>query len=238
MYEEMMGTKPVSERQRFDVEALGAWLEAHVDGYPGGSLAVEQFKGGQSNPTFKLITPGRTYVMRAKPGPKSKVTKAVPPIRLTSHVVGTSAMTEVAAVADEVTRSRIAANPPAARNPDAAMIAEMTANRGKNAALLNVATTGATTPARMPVQPSLGKHPRNRQAVKVINLAIREAATAPKSPVAPLTALAAAEVESVVNAAEMARNPAENRAAAASAGLKKAVRRPFSAQGSICLTSP
>jgi aminoglycoside phosphotransferase (APT) family kinase protein len=32
-----------------------------------GPLAVEQFKGGQSNPTYKLATPGRSYVLRRKP---------------------------------------------------------------------------------------------------------------------------------------------------------------------------
>ncbi|WP_135672302.1 phosphotransferase family protein, partial [Escherichia coli] len=32
-----------------------------------GPILVEQFKGGQSNPTYKLTTPGRTYVMRRKP---------------------------------------------------------------------------------------------------------------------------------------------------------------------------
>ncbi len=73
MYEEMMGTKPVSERQRFDVDALGAWLEANVEDYPGGSLAVEQFKGGQSNPTFRLAARGRRYVLRTKPGPAAKL---------------------------------------------------------------------------------------------------------------------------------------------------------------------
>ncbi len=31
------------------------------------------FKGGQSNPTYKLITPSRQYVMRAKPGPVAKL---------------------------------------------------------------------------------------------------------------------------------------------------------------------
>jgi aminoglycoside phosphotransferase (APT) family kinase protein len=31
------------------------------------------FKGGQSNPTYKLITPGKSYVMRAKPGPVAKL---------------------------------------------------------------------------------------------------------------------------------------------------------------------
>ena len=54
MFENMMGTKPVSERQRFDAEALDAWMRAHVDGYPGGPLEAEQFKGGQSNATFLL----------------------------------------------------------------------------------------------------------------------------------------------------------------------------------------
>ncbi|MGH8832618.1 MAG: phosphotransferase family protein, partial [Polaromonas sp.] len=41
---------------------------AHLDGFQG-PLTVEIFKGGQSNPTYKLITPGASYVMRAKPGP-------------------------------------------------------------------------------------------------------------------------------------------------------------------------
>jgi aminoglycoside phosphotransferase (APT) family kinase protein len=31
------------------------------------------FKGGQSNPTYKLLTPARSYVMRAKPGPVAKL---------------------------------------------------------------------------------------------------------------------------------------------------------------------
>jgi aminoglycoside phosphotransferase (APT) family kinase protein len=73
MFEEMMGTKPVSERQRFDAEALGAWLAANVDGYPGGAPAVEQFKGGQSNPTFRLEAGGQRYVLRTKPGPAAKL---------------------------------------------------------------------------------------------------------------------------------------------------------------------
>ena len=34
---------------------------------------MEQFKGGQSNPTYKLITPARSYVMRSKPGPVAKL---------------------------------------------------------------------------------------------------------------------------------------------------------------------
>jgi aminoglycoside phosphotransferase (APT) family kinase protein len=60
---------PVSEKQRFDVAALEAWMRENVAGFAG-SLAVEQFRGGQSNPTFKLTTPGRNYVMRRKPAGK------------------------------------------------------------------------------------------------------------------------------------------------------------------------
>ena len=60
------GTSAVQERHRFDVPALDAWMRAHVTDYAG-PLQVEQFKGGQSNPTFLLITPAQTYVLRRKP---------------------------------------------------------------------------------------------------------------------------------------------------------------------------
>jgi aminoglycoside phosphotransferase (APT) family kinase protein len=64
--DENKGTTPVREGYAFDQGRLEAWLEANVEGYAG-PLTVEQFKGGQSNPTFKLVTPGRSYVMRRKP---------------------------------------------------------------------------------------------------------------------------------------------------------------------------
>lgn len=67
MFEEFEGTMPLASAQRFDWIALEDYLGAHVDGYQG-PLTIEQFKGGQSNPTFKLITPERSYVLRAKPG--------------------------------------------------------------------------------------------------------------------------------------------------------------------------
>jgi aminoglycoside phosphotransferase (APT) family kinase protein len=63
------GTMPVSEKQRFDVAALAAWMRENVAGFSG-PLSVEQFRGGQSNPTFKLTTPGGNYVMRRKPAGK------------------------------------------------------------------------------------------------------------------------------------------------------------------------
>ena len=66
------GTKPVAEQNTFDLAALEAFLAAELEGFAG-PLQVEQFKGGQSNPTYKLVTPKRAYVMRAKPGPAAKL---------------------------------------------------------------------------------------------------------------------------------------------------------------------
>ncbi|AKJ29808.1 phosphotransferase [Caldimonas brevitalea] len=66
------GTRPVAEQHAFDIGALTTYLQQHLPGFEG-PLTVEQFKGGQSNPTYKLVTPGRSYVMRAKPGPVAKL---------------------------------------------------------------------------------------------------------------------------------------------------------------------
>ncbi|HEY4957862.1 MAG TPA: phosphotransferase family protein [Caldimonas sp.] len=66
------GTKPVAEQHVFDVAALERYLVARLPGFAG-PLQVEQFKGGQSNPTYKLLTPERAYVMRSKPGPQAKL---------------------------------------------------------------------------------------------------------------------------------------------------------------------
>ncbi|MFA6441700.1 MAG: phosphotransferase [Sterolibacterium sp.] len=66
MNDKFIGTRPVAAQHAFDIERLEAWLAGHVAGFHG-PLAVEQFKGGQSNPTFLLKTPGKSYVMRRKP---------------------------------------------------------------------------------------------------------------------------------------------------------------------------
>lgn len=62
----------VTERHRFDVERLSAYLAANLPGFAG-PLAVKQFQGGQSNPTYLLATPSAKYVMRSKPGPVAKL---------------------------------------------------------------------------------------------------------------------------------------------------------------------
>ena len=65
-------TRAVPASHAFDEGALHTWLLAHLPGFAG-PLQVSLFSGGQSNPTYKLVTPGRAYVMRAKPGPVAKL---------------------------------------------------------------------------------------------------------------------------------------------------------------------
>jgi aminoglycoside phosphotransferase (APT) family kinase protein len=60
------GTKAVDPRYALDETALRAWMTEHVEGFSG-SMEVRQFKGGQSNPTYQLITPTQKYVLRRKP---------------------------------------------------------------------------------------------------------------------------------------------------------------------------
>ena len=88
------GTRPVADAHRFDEAALQRWLTQHVDGFAG-PLQVEMFKGGQSNPTYKLITPGRSYVMRAKPGPVAKLLPSAHAIEREFRVMQALAATDV-----------------------------------------------------------------------------------------------------------------------------------------------
>ena len=55
--EEFSGTKEVEERHRIDECVSTGWMDENVEGYQG-PLTVLQFKGGQSNPTYRLDTPG------------------------------------------------------------------------------------------------------------------------------------------------------------------------------------
>jgi aminoglycoside phosphotransferase (APT) family kinase protein len=66
MQDDFIGTMPVPERHRFDTASLERYLHEHVEGFSG-KLDVEQFKGGQSNPTFILKAQNRRYVLRRKP---------------------------------------------------------------------------------------------------------------------------------------------------------------------------
>jgi aminoglycoside phosphotransferase (APT) family kinase protein len=57
MFEQFIGTKPVEERHKFDVAALEKLLGEKIS-------ALEQFRGGQSNPTYRI---NGKYVLRRKP---------------------------------------------------------------------------------------------------------------------------------------------------------------------------
>lgn len=60
------GTREVDPRHALDMPVLESWMKAHVEGFEG-PLEVRQFKGGQSNPTYELVTPRQKYVLRRKP---------------------------------------------------------------------------------------------------------------------------------------------------------------------------
>jgi aminoglycoside phosphotransferase (APT) family kinase protein len=62
----MVGTIAVGEKDRLDLDRLTAWMDTNVDGFAG-PLTYAKFAGGQSNPTYRLDTPGRAYVLRRKP---------------------------------------------------------------------------------------------------------------------------------------------------------------------------
>jgi aminoglycoside phosphotransferase (APT) family kinase protein len=61
-----LGTMPVQDRHKFDVAALQKFMQEHVEGFAG-EVSVEEFAGGQSNPTYLLTTDTNRYVLRRKP---------------------------------------------------------------------------------------------------------------------------------------------------------------------------
>jgi aminoglycoside phosphotransferase (APT) family kinase protein len=92
------GTIAVTERNRFDEAKLFAYLQDHLpaDHLPlSGPMKVEQFKGGQSNPTYKLVTPTRAYVMRSKPGPVAKLLPSAHAIEREYKVLAALSKTDV-----------------------------------------------------------------------------------------------------------------------------------------------
>ena len=85
--DQYQGTKPVAGTHAFDVGALQRYLEQQLPGFAG-PLGIEQFKGGQSNPTFKLVTPQASYVMRSKPGPGGPAAPSAHAIEREFRVMG------------------------------------------------------------------------------------------------------------------------------------------------------
>ena len=92
--DEYTGTRPVAASHAFDVAALEAHLARALPGFAG-PLEVEQFKGGQSNPTYKLVTPARSYVMRSKPGPQARLLPSAHAIEREFRVMSALGATDV-----------------------------------------------------------------------------------------------------------------------------------------------
>src|ERR1700743_1572999 len=86
------GTMPVRGGLELDPARREAWLEREVEDYSG-PLTVAQFRGGQSNPTYRLTTPGRSYVLRRKPpGP---LVKGAHDVLREARIVSALAQTDV-----------------------------------------------------------------------------------------------------------------------------------------------
>ena len=64
--DEFVGTRPIAAAHAFDVPALEGYLRDRLPGWHG-AIQVEQFRGGQSNPTYRLTMENRRYVLRRKP---------------------------------------------------------------------------------------------------------------------------------------------------------------------------
>jgi len=64
--EQNTGVQDVREAHRFDEQQLEAYLTAEIDGFEG-PLTITEFKGGQSNPTYRLDAASGSYVLRRKP---------------------------------------------------------------------------------------------------------------------------------------------------------------------------
>ena len=87
------GTRTPSDLP-FSLDTLQAYLSGHLSGFAG-PLTIEQFKGGQSNPTYRLTTPGQRYVMRSKPGPVAKLLPSAHAIEREFRVMKALAASEV-----------------------------------------------------------------------------------------------------------------------------------------------
>ncbi len=68
-HKEFSGTQPVRKEFELNIDALQAYMEENVEGFAG-TIQLDQFKGGQSNPTYKITAGGKQYVLRKKPGGK------------------------------------------------------------------------------------------------------------------------------------------------------------------------
>lgn len=63
---DFVGTVAPEGADKLDTEKLTAWMDANVEDFRG-PIEVSKFKGGQSNPTYRIDSPSGRYVLRRKP---------------------------------------------------------------------------------------------------------------------------------------------------------------------------
>jgi aminoglycoside phosphotransferase (APT) family kinase protein len=63
---DFVGTVAPEGADRLDEARLAAWMDANVEGFAG-PIDLTKFKGGQSNPTYRIDSPSGRYVLRRKP---------------------------------------------------------------------------------------------------------------------------------------------------------------------------
>ena len=61
--EKFTGTMDVQEKLKFPEKKLEEYLSDTIPDFEG-NLSVKEFKGGQSNPTYQLVTPNKKYVLK------------------------------------------------------------------------------------------------------------------------------------------------------------------------------
>ena len=64
--EAFVGTVEPERADKLDESRLTEWMQANVEGFKG-PLHLTKFKGGQSNPTYKIAAESGNYVLRRKP---------------------------------------------------------------------------------------------------------------------------------------------------------------------------
>ena len=130
------GTEPVRERHRIDPARLEAWMREHVPGFRG-RLELLQFKGGQSNPTYRVEAGGTRYVVRRKPpGQLLPSAHAVDrEYRVISALAGTSIFKVFAAVIGTALPRRKPAKP----------ISSTSSGSGRIAAIMRIGSAPTTT---------------------------------------------------------------------------------------------
>lgn len=61
-----MNEGTIATGERMDVQAIGCWAEANVDGFRG-PFTMMKFAGGQSNPTYLIEAASSSYILRRQP---------------------------------------------------------------------------------------------------------------------------------------------------------------------------